>query len=52
MLGDKLTEKIAKIDGLILKLRAALDEGARALAEAEAKRAEIVGTAEPAQQAE
>lgn len=44
--GDKLADKIAKIDGLILKLRAALDEGAAALAEAKAKRAEMVGTAQ------
>jgi len=40
--GDKLGEKIAKIDGLIAKLRAALNEGAAALAEAEVKRAEMV----------
>jgi hypothetical protein len=39
--GDKLADKIAKIDGLILKLRAALDEGAAALAEAQVKRAEM-----------
>ncbi|MCK6574473.1 DUF2924 domain-containing protein [Myxococcota bacterium] len=44
--GDKLADKITKIDALILKLRAALDEGTAALAEAEAKRAEMVGTAE------
>jgi hypothetical protein len=43
--GDKLTDKIAKIDQLIVKLKAALDDGAAALAEAEGKRAEMVGTA-------
>ena len=47
--GDKPVEKIAKIDGLILKLLAALDEGTAALAEAEAKREEIVGTAKQGQ---
>jgi hypothetical protein len=46
--GDKLAEKITKIDALIVKLRAALDEGAAALAEAEAKRAEMLGTVETA----
>jgi hypothetical protein len=44
--GDKLAEKITKIDALIVKLRAALEEGAAALAEAEVKRAAMVGTAE------
>ncbi len=46
---DKLADKIAKIDALVLKLRIALDEGAAALAEAEGKRAEMVGVAEQAQ---